>query len=159
MLRSASIIDQTARISLQISINVKERGDKINRPRLNPLGRRLPTVSPKFPSPSVSCDPFRRPVAVCAASVRRYLRITPRSRKCLFRKTVTFLERTTQRIENATLSPPPQMHPIHPKPAQGRILRKSPTPAKPPEDHAPRAANQTNRVPSETYGIEQPSKR
>jgi len=118
------------------------------------LGARLPTVSPKFPSPSVSCDPFRRPVAVCAASVRRYLRITPGSRKCLFRKTVTFLERTHQTTEIATLSTPPQMHPIHPEPPQGRILRKSPTPAKPPEDHAPRAANQTNRVTSETYGIE-----
>ena len=156
MLRSASIIDQTARISLQISINVKERGDKINRHRLNPLGRYLPTVSPKFPSPSVPCEPFRRPVAVCSASVRRYLRITPGSRKCLFQKTFAFLRQINQHTEIAQLSTQPQMHPTHAKPAQGRILRKSPTHAKPPARHAPRAPHKPNRVTNEMNEIGQP---
>ncbi|WP_210401916.1 hypothetical protein, partial [Thioclava sp. L04-15] len=92
------VYDQTAHISLQISINVKERRDK-NQPvaphLVAPLANRIPNFFFRF---SVPCGSFRRPVAVCSASVRGYLRIRPEVRKSLFQKTFEFPSKNSHAI-------------------------------------------------------------
>ncbi|WP_238321349.1 hypothetical protein, partial [Thioclava atlantica] len=83
-------IDQTARISLQISINFKEPEAKKNRKRL--LEAR-PALEPQcfLPSfPALLAFPAPLRFVVCPASVRRVLRIRPGGRKSFFRETVTF---------------------------------------------------------------------
>ncbi|WP_212710166.1 hypothetical protein, partial [Rhodobacter sp. JA431] len=87
---------QTAHISLQISINVKEQEAKTNQKRHSYYGVSGCLTSYVFfcfPVPSfVGAVP--RPAAVCAASVRGVLRISTGGRKRLFCENVIFLRYT-----------------------------------------------------------------